>query len=258
MKCGNSSRSARLPHRFPLSPRRSDVGAVFGNTSSAPLVNWDESSACTPLKRDFLRAWFAEDRRFFLTGGSALGLFHLHHRRSYDLDLFTAEEVDGREVQNLVLRIAGQIGSGCEAIRSAPDFHRFRLTRGDERELLDVVVDRAPQLDPEKPVIDGIRVDTLREMIANKLTTLLSRTEMKDVVDLYFLDQAGHDLLAAIPDAQAKDGGWEPAVVSMLLDGLRTAKLPPWLLRSVSPDELRAFIERLRLAIAARALPPAP
>lgn len=256
MKRGSSSLCPKLPRRFPSSLRCWGAGGGFGNTSSVPRMNWEESSACTPLKRDLLRAWFAEDQRFFLTGGSALGLFHLHHRLSFDLDLFTHQEIDGHELQNQVLRVAAQIGAECQAIRSAPDFHRFRLTRGDERELLDLVVDRAPQLDAEKPTIDGIRVDTLREMIANKLTTLLSRTEMKDVVDLYFLEQAGHDLLAALPDAQAKDGGWEPAVVSMLLDGLQTTELPPWLLRSVSSEDLRAFIHRLRLAIAAKALPP--
>jgi hypothetical protein len=68
----------------------------------------------------------------------------------------------------------------------------------------------------QKADFDGIRVNTLREMIANKLTTLLSRTELK----------AGHDLISAQPDAQAKDGGWEPAVVAMLLDGLRVTELP--------------------------------
>ncbi len=116
-------------------------------------------------------------------------------------------------------------------------------------------MDRAPQLDVEKVSFDGIRVDTLREMIANKLTTLLSRTELKDVVDLYFLEQAGHDLLAAIPDAQAKDGGWEPAVVAMLLDGLRVDELPVWMIRELIPTDLEAFINRLRLAIAGLALP---
>jgi hypothetical protein len=45
------------------------------------------------------------------------------------------------------------------------------------------------------------RSDSSTSTIANKLTTLLSRTELKDVVDLYFLEQAGHDILAAIPDA---------------------------------------------------------
>ena len=205
-------------------------------------MSWEESNACTPLKRDFLRAWFAREQRFFLTGGSALGLFYLDHRRSYDLDLFTSDEVEGIEVQNLVHRVAAEIKADRQALRTAPDFHRFRLTRGDERELVDVVVDRAPQLDVQKADFDGIRVDTLREIIANKLTTLLSRTELKDVVDLYFLEQAGHDLPAALPDAQIKDGGWEPAVVAMLLDGLRVTELLAWMTRHLEPAELQAFI----------------
>lgn len=220
-------------------------------------MNWEDSKACTPLKRDFLRAWFSQERRFFLTGGSALGLFYLDHRRSYDLDLFTSEEVDGKEVQNLVNRVATQIGAECATLRTTPDFHRFRLTRDEQREIVDVVVDRAPQLDVEKAIFDGIQVDTIREIIANKLTTLLSRSELKDLVDLYFLEQAGHDLLAAIPDAQAKDGGWEHAVVAMLLDGLNTDELPVWMIRQLDPADLEAFLQRLRLAISNLALPPA-
>lgn len=218
-------------------------------------MNWEESKSCTPLKRDFLCAWFAQEQRFFLTGGSALGLFYLDHRRSYDLDLFSSEEVDGKEVQNLVRRVAEEIAAVCKELRSAPDFHRFSLTRSEEREVIDVVVDRAPQLDPQKPSFGLIRVDTLREMVANKLTTLLSRTELKDVVDLFFLEKAGQDLLAALPDAQAKDGGWEPALVSMLLDGWQIAALPPWLLRDLSLEELHAFLDRLRRALVAKALP---
>ena len=218
-------------------------------------MNWEDSNACTPLKRDFLLAWFAQEQRFFLTGGSALGLFYLDHRRSYDLDLFTSDEVEGKEVQNLVQRTAAQLGADCAALRTAPDFHRFRLTRGDEREVIDVVVDRAPQLDVQKASFGNIRVDTLREIIANKLTTLLSRTELKDVVDLYFLEQAGHDLLAAFPDAQAKDGGWDPAVVSMLLAGLHVGEMPAWMIKTLARADLEAFLNRLRLAIAKFALP---
>ena len=218
-------------------------------------MNWEDSNACTPLKRDFLRAWFAEEQRFFLTGGSALGLFYLHHRRSYDLDFFSSEAVDGKEVQNLVQRVAEQVGAQCDSLRTAPDYHRFRLVRGEEREIIDVVVDRAPQVDPDKASFDGIRVDTLREMTANKLTTLLSRLELKDVVDLYFLEKKGVDLLAAIPDAMSKDGGWEPAMVSMLLDGLRIHELPAWMILPLEAADLQSFVNRLRLALAERAIP---
>lgn len=43
--------------------------------------------------------------------------------------------------------------------------------------------------------------------------------------------------------------------VSMLLDGLDATELPPWLMRTLTPGELQDFLNRLRLAIAAQALP---
>ena len=139
-------------------------------------MNWEDSKASTPLKRDVLNSWFAKDSRYFLTGGSALGLFYLHHRKSYDLDLFTTEEISAKEIQTLMFFVAHEIGAQCESIRTSPDFYRFRLTRDQESELIDIVVDRAPQIDSQKMIFDDIRVDTPREILANKLTTLLSRT----------------------------------------------------------------------------------
>jgi len=218
-------------------------------------MNWEDSNACTPLKRDFIHAWFAENSHFFLTGGSALGLFYLHHRRSYDLDFFTSEKLDGLALRNQVLRIAETIGAHCESVQTSPDFHRFRLVRGNDRELLDFVADRVPQLDTEKTSFGAVRVDTIREIIANKLATLVGRSELKDVIDLYFLEKAGHNLLSALPDAQAKEGGLEPAVLSMILDGLKFGSVPPWLLRPVDLDDLNAFVTRLRRDLAALALP---
>lgn len=44
------------------------------------------------LQRDFLQAFFARESRFFLTGGAALAGFHLGHRETHDLDLFTLLE----------------------------------------------------------------------------------------------------------------------------------------------------------------------
>lgn len=218
-------------------------------------MNWEDSKACTPLKRDVLNAWFAKDSRYFLTGGSALGLFYLHHRLSYDLDLFTTEEVSAKEVQTLMLRVADEIGAHCESLRTAPDFHRFKLTRNQESELIDIVVDRVPQIDPEKVRVADIRVDTQREILANKLTTLLSRAEIKDLVDLYFLEQAGLNIIEAIPDAQMKDGGWDAAMVSLLLETISFDEMPVLLLKVLSLDDLKEFTTRLRLAIGERALP---
>ncbi|HEX9733963.1 MAG TPA: hypothetical protein VGG06_18480 [Thermoanaerobaculia bacterium] len=45
----------------------------------------------TPLQVDLLRAFFAREQGFFLSGGAALVGFHLGHRETSDLDLFTVD-----------------------------------------------------------------------------------------------------------------------------------------------------------------------
>jgi hypothetical protein len=145
-------------------------------------MSWESSKALTPLKRDFLQSFFAEDQNFFLSGGSALGIFYLNHRRSYDLDLFTTEPrpLAWQTLTNQLLRISEAIGGKVRSLIATPDFHRFELTRADEREILDFVIERVPQLDSRKEAFGIIRVDTLREIIANKLCTLVGRTELKE------------------------------------------------------------------------------
>ncbi|MBN1138047.1 MAG: nucleotidyl transferase AbiEii/AbiGii toxin family protein [Anaerolineae bacterium] len=53
----------------------------------------------TPLQLAVLEQFFATEagKRFFLTGGTALAAFHLHHRLSVDLDLFTLDDLALRE-----------------------------------------------------------------------------------------------------------------------------------------------------------------
>ncbi len=71
----------------------------------------------------------------------------------------------------------------------------------------------------------------------------------------YCLEQEGHDLLAAIPDALKKDGGWEPAIVSMLLNSFNLDDPNVLFIKKLEPKDLQAFVLRLRLAIADLALP---
>lgn len=46
----------------------------------------------TPLQVAVLDAFFATERGFFLTGGGALVGYHLQHRETTDLDLFTSSQ----------------------------------------------------------------------------------------------------------------------------------------------------------------------
>ncbi|MFI5299689.1 MAG: nucleotidyl transferase AbiEii/AbiGii toxin family protein [Polyangiales bacterium] len=94
-----------------------------------------------------------------------------------------------------------------------------------------------------------VRVDTIREIAANKICTLLSRSEIKDLVDLRELLASGVALDAAIDDGAKRDGGVDAASLAWVLDELSigpTARLPG----GVDPVALEAFradlVTRLR------------
>jgi hypothetical protein len=193
----------------------------------------------------------------WLTGGGALGGFYLHHRRSYDLDFFTSEPA---RLDELELRL--RVWCASEAVelrleRSFPGFRRFRVHDGVESTLVDLVHDAAPQIEAvqDKPVVDGVRLDSLRELRANKLAALLGRAETKDLVDLYALAGAGLPPLEGLEDAARKDGGLDVATLGWVLDGMEIDLEGLLLDKPLSEAELSAFKAGLVEALRRRAFP---
>ncbi len=221
-------------------------------------MNWEKSRAITPLKREFLKAFFAHEKRFFLTGGSALGLFYLDHRRSYDLDLFTTQQLDWVEVDGVIRLCARQMGAALELLRDSPTFRRYRISREPFTEIIDVVLDASPQIDAEKPCFEEIRVDTLQEIMRNKITTLISRGELKDLVDLYFLEKEGLRIESFFEEARQKDGGLDPAMISLLLDSVTITEIPDYMIEPLTVAELSAFVGALKRRMALLAYPEKP
>lgn len=80
-------------------------------------INWEKSKAATSLKIDLLKEFFSINKSFFLTGGSALGMFYLDHRKSYDLDLFSTTDIDwhllSNEMQFLCKKIKAEWSHQC-------------------------------------------------------------------------------------------------------------------------------------------------
>ncbi len=186
-------------------------------------------SRLTLLQRDLLEAFFARERRLFLTGGGALSGFYLGHRTTEDLDLFTPPGPDLADVTRALDEAARSVGATMAPQTTYIDFRRFLVRRGDEICVVDLVIDRTPPIDAEKTSFGTIIVDTKREIAANKIVTLLSRSEIKDLVDLIMLAESGADLDQAIMDARKKDGSAEPATLAWLLEQIEIgpeARLP--------------------------------
>ena len=199
--------------------------------------------------------FFQRERGFFLTRGAALSGFYLHHRETTDLDFFT-HEGDAFERGGFALRaVSADLGAEVSVRQEAPGFRRHLVARGEESVLVDLVWERVPSIYPAKREVGPVILDPPEEITVNKLITLVSRSEPRDIVDLMLLERFGCSIDAALPKALEKDGGCTPATIAWVLsqvsipDGI---DLPG----GVSPAETRAFLSSLVERLLRRAAPP--
>lgn len=147
------------------------------------------ASTLDPLQRRFLDAFAAGPLRdaFYLTGGTALSAFYLHHRESEDLDFFSDDEVPLQDVQGFVRSVAGF------SLESFTRHHsrRLFLLRAGERALKVEFTHYAFTGQFPRALVDiGFAIDTVEEILVNKVLAICDRREPKDEVDLWFLLQA--------------------------------------------------------------------
>ncbi len=218
-------------------------------------MNWEESKSTTQLKTDFLKSFFDIEQRFFLTGGSALGIFYLDHRLSYDLDFFTQDSINWHLLENAVLNIAKQLNAECRTITASPTFYRYELSRQGESEILDFVLESVPQIDINKNKFGDIIVDTLKEIMLNKICTLVSRCETKDLIDLYFLKNKGYTIDSYFEEAKHKEAGLDPAMISYLLADIEIDEIPEYVHGNFDLVDFKNFIEELRESLAKLSFP---
>jgi hypothetical protein len=163
---------------------------------------------------------------YYLSGGTALAAFYLHHRTSEDLDLFTQDEVPLYTLESFLGALAGV---RVESYRKLHDRRLFLLEADGAP--LKVEFTRFPfsQARPPFTVTGGLRIDHLLDIYLNKLNAACDRREPKDDVDLYFLlDTPGLPPLAeAMALAERKFGilGLRYMVQVRLL--AVSAELPP-------------------------------
>jgi len=113
-----------------------------------------------------------------------------------------------------------------------------------------------------KKRIGNILVDPPQEILANKLCALLSRSELRDIVDVFALERAGFRVEDALPLAEKKDSGLTPAQLAWVLSQFDLASLPegePVLKDAPSAPtrrELAEYVVALGKRLVALALPP--
>ena len=161
----------------------------------------------------------------YLTGGTALAAAYLHHRRSLDIDFFSRDPIDTADV----LATLRTVADGLSAPTRVHDRVELTATLGGERVRVEFVHYAFDRIAPSTTRLHGLEVDSLRDMLANKLSAVIDRTEPKDFADiLLLLRQPGITLAQGMADATRKFG-W-PAIDLLLQQAfIRGARLTFWL-----------------------------
>ena len=182
----------------------------------------------TPLQRRILGALAGLNPPWTLTGGGALAGIYLGHRTTRDLDLFWRDRANLGHAATEAQALLRAAGLDVAVLRTTPTFGELRVSDGDDVCIVDLVAEPFPPVEPPRQVtIDGvaIAVDSVHEILVAKLTALLGRTELRDLVDVQVLLEAGTDLTAALHDAPKKDAGFSGMTLAWVLHTFETAPL---------------------------------
>jgi hypothetical protein len=199
----------------------------------------------TPFQQHILTAIGHSDlaSSFYLTGGTALAVYHLQHRYSEDLDFFA----DAREAMTGVTAIAGEIaqelGAHIEFTRTFPTFvETFLTNQAGERVKIDFAFDTPFRLQPTTadPAY-GIRLDTLTDMASNKLAALFGRSEPKDFVDVYFICQELMPFVTLYEHANQKHVGMTHYWLALAMRNVLKVQFLPRMIKPIQIPTLQAF-----------------
>ena len=114
--------------------------------------------------------------RFYLVGGTALSLI-FGHRKSIDIDLFSAEKF---ETQQIVEVLSGYFKGRIFIEQKPPQFGIFCFIDDVK---VDLVRHPHPLIAPAK-IIEEVRMFSLEDIIAMKVQAVLGRGKKKDFWDI--------------------------------------------------------------------------
>lgn len=149
-----------------------------------PRGGIDNNRILTPAQKLFLKKFIHSDLRntFRLTGGTALSAFYLGHRLSEDLDFFSEEKMPFYIIERslMAMHVISEISFTKQFDRN---MFQIKLKDGS---LLKVEFTHYPLKNIETPhTIEGLHIDTLLDIVVNKLCAIADRIDAKDYVDVY-------------------------------------------------------------------------
>lgn len=174
-----------------------------------------------------LFAKILDSDHFYLTGGTALSYFYLKHRKSNDLDFFTASE-------ELILPFSYTLEETLKnrkitvnRQRGMHSFVELLLEDNNEKTVIHLACDSPYRIAELKtfPEFPNLKVDNLIDISANKLLALFGRAALRDFIDIYFLMKKEKlSLQELVKNAKVKDPGFDLYWLGVALERMNTFK----------------------------------
>lgn len=205
------------------------------------------ASILTHHQRTVLDAIAGENyftERFYLAGGTALAEFHLKHRLSEDLDLFS-EKQEVNAVPVMQFFQGQQEKLGIERIDTQRVFglHTFFL-RFKDKEVLKVDFNYYPFPLIEKGTLyKSLKVEGAYDIGVDKVHTVAVHPRARDYIDLYFIiREKGYNFPDLLMQAKAKFD-WDISLVDLGARLLEASEMSdyPRMLKSIDHNKWKSF-----------------
>ena len=190
-----------------------------------------------------------------LAGGTALADFFLAHRKSFDLDLFTAEE--GLTLPfSRILEDYLQRSQSVKVVRRLESFVELEVGTGGDSTRVQLAYDSPFRFGEPVDSDLGIKVNDYKDLIVDKLLAFFGRAEPRDAVDLFFILQT-EDIWELIRSAEVKDPGFDIYWLAVAFSNTRDfpddiSRWPVEMIREVDPRQLKEQFSSLAEEIMVR------
>jgi len=180
---------------------------------------------------------------FYLTGGAALSEFYLQHRTTDALDFFSEKDFSLLDIDVFLEEI--KVSLGLTKIDSGQSFAQNFFFLQFKEGVLKVSFTYFPFPRIEKPVKQmGLEVDSLIDMMVNKLFSIYQRSNQVDYVDFYLgLQKLGISVDEVISKAKEKFSIWNFDLVQLGAQFMKVRDLdaPARMLKDLVDSEWRDF-----------------
>lgn len=184
-------------------------------------------------------------KNFYLTGGTALAAFHLHHRFSEDLDFFSEQEIDLLNLNISIHHIKKALHIATIDFQQSFNRNLFFCHFASGVVKTEFTYFPFPRLEKTSPT-KGLAVDSIVDIAVNKLFTIYQRTQARDYIDLYWICQTKKFVIMdLIAKAKAKfDWHIDPLQLGTQFVKAAEAKDFPRMIKKIPPAKWQDFFIR--------------